>query len=149
MAKKNRAKKPPHKKATHERPLKNRPHDNEVPAGQGEGATDNPGNGQEAGGEPGEQLETPDNPKKSKRTPKQRRLPGLEDPVIQELEGLAEEYADARDRRMEIGEEEVKLKTELLDEMKKRNRERYFHAGILIEVINSKDKVRVRIKKDD
>ena len=45
-------------------------------------------------------------------------------------------------------EAEVDLKDKLLASMKEHGKEKYFHAGVSIEVVNSKDKVRVRINKD-
>ncbi len=147
MAKKSAKKKPaPHKKPTSARLLKNRPHEPEPPEVDLNVEAVNTESETETVEE--EQLETPDNPKKPKRG-RQARLPGTEDPAIEELEGLAEEYAEFRDKRMAMGEEEVKLKKELLEEMHKHNKVKYFHAGISIEVVNSMDKVRVRIKKDD
>jgi hypothetical protein len=132
-------------KPTSARLLKNRPHDPEPPEIEEQETPESAGEEQPEG----EELETPDTPKPKRGRPRQARLPGTEDPAIESLEALAESYAEARDERMRIGEREVELKTELLDEMRKNDKTKYFHAGVLIEVINSKDKVRVRIKKDE
>lgn len=137
------------RKPTSARLLKNRPADPEPPEQEGTHGDEPPENEEtEAAGE-GEELETPDKPKKTKRG-RQARLPQMDDPAIEELEDLAEQYAEKRDARMSIGEEEVKLKAELLDAMKKyKPNGKYVHAGVSIEVVNSKDKVKVRIKKDE
>src|SRR5579859_7402949 len=37
------------------------------------------------------------------RKPAQKRLPEMDDPEIEELEGLAEQYAEYRDKRMHAG----------------------------------------------
>jgi hypothetical protein len=53
------------------------------------------------------------------KTPKQARLPSMEDPKIEELEALAETYAQVRDDRMALNTDEVDLKDRLLATMKK------------------------------
>jgi hypothetical protein len=81
------------------------------------------------------------------RRPKQARLPGTEDAAIQELEGLAEEYAEKRDQRQAIGKEEVELKNALLNAMHKNHKTTYHHGGVFIAVLTEKEKVKVRISK--
>jgi hypothetical protein len=149
MAKKKKETKAKSRSKTHTQPtsarlLKNRPPDDREPP-----ETDvDLGEEAEGGENPeDEQLETPDKPKRRGR---QARLPGADDPAIEELESLAEEYAEKRDERMAIGVEEVELKGKLLDAMKKwKPNGKYVHAGVFIEVVNSKDKVKVRISKGE
>jgi hypothetical protein len=86
---------------------------------------------------------------KAKKGPKQRRLPTMEDPAIEELEDSAENYADVRDQRMELTREESRLKEELLGLMKKHKKTSYVHDGYDIKVIVESEKLRVRIKKED
>jgi hypothetical protein len=144
MAKKKAKPAKKHKeKPTSARLLKNRPHDPEPP--------EIPDNGNEAAESAGEQpegelLETPDTPKKS--GPKQKRLPTMEDAKIEELESLAESYAEIRDDRQQLTTQEVRLKTELLAAMHEHGKSDYVHAGVEIHVIVEKEKVRVRIAKD-
>jgi hypothetical protein len=92
-----------------------------------------------------ELLKTPENAKKQ---PKQARLKGMEDPKIAELEVAAEEYADVRDRRMELTKEEVSTQGELLRLMKKHGKTTYHHEGYDLKIVAEKEKVRVRIHKD-
>ena len=80
--------------------------------------------------------------------PRQARLPGVEDPEIEELESAAEEYAGIRDQRMALTPVEIRLKTDLLGLMKKYDKSSYVHDGFDIKVIVESEKVRVRIKKD-
>jgi len=80
---------------------------------------------------------------------RQKRLPAMEDPEIEELEGLAEEYADIRDKRQNLTTQEVKLKSELLAKMQENKKETYFHNGILIRVVHKDTTVKVKIQKDD
>jgi predicted 3-demethylubiquinone-9 3-methyltransferase (glyoxalase superfamily) len=80
--------------------------------------------------------------------PKQARIPGTEDAAIQELESLAEDYAEKRDKRLEVGKAEIELKGQLLAAMDKHKKKKYEHAGVSIEVTVEKRKVKVRIKKD-
>jgi hypothetical protein len=95
-----------------------------------------------------EPLATPATPRRKPGRPRQARLPQMEDAAIEELETIAENYREALDARMEALKEEVELKDDLLKAMKKHGKEKYFHAGVSIEVVNSKDKVKVRINKD-
>ena len=130
---------------TSERPLKNRPVDNDEPTPPDTENEANDAGGEPSGQEEEEGLVTATTPKKRGR---QKRFPTMEDAAIQELESLAEDYRAALDERMEALKVEVDLKDKLLDAMKSYGKEKYFHAGISIEVVNSKDKVRVRINKD-
>ena len=133
-------------KPTSARLLKNRPHDPPEPPEM----PDNENEAAEAAGEEteGEQLETPDNPKPKRERPRQARLPGVEDPEIEELESAAEEYADVRDRRMALTKEEVRLQGELLTTMKKYDKTSYVHDGYDLKLVAEKEKVKVKIAKD-
>lgn len=144
MAKKKTSKKKaPRKKLTSERPLKNRPVDEPEPP---ETEAAEPGDGSDAPtGEEEEELVTVETSRKRGR---QKRLPTMEDAAIEELESLAEDYRGALDERMEALKTEIDLKDKLLASMKHHGKEKYFHAGVSIEVVNSKDKVKVRINKD-
>jgi hypothetical protein len=88
-------------------------------------------------------------PESEKKTPRQRRLPGLEDAKIEELESAAEEYADIRDRRMALTTDEVACKEELLALMKKHGKVSYIHNGYDIKVVVESEKLKVKIKKED
>jgi|SRR5262245_4309806 len=81
------------------------------------------------------------------RAPRSRRLPGLENHGIEELEGLAESYADLRDQRMELTNQEHAAKGEILKAMRRHNKTAYSHAGIAITVIAGEDDVKVRVRK--
>ena len=80
---------------------------------------------------------------------KQKRLPGLEDAPIEELESAARDYASARDRRMMLLNEEVDLKDTLLRLMRANNKETYHHDGIEIRVVREAEKVKVKVSDDD
>ena len=82
------------------------------------------------------------------KKPKQKRLPEMEDPQIEELESAAERYAEIRDERLALTPQEKKLKDDLLAAMKRNNRESYVRDGISIQVVHEKESVKVRIKKD-
>ena len=79
---------------------------------------------------------------------KQRRLPGFEDPVIEELVEAAEEYVEIRDQRMALTPQETELKTNLLNLMHKHKRKTYNHNGIQIEIVAEEETVKVRVKKE-
>jgi hypothetical protein len=80
---------------------------------------------------------------------KQRRLPGTEDPVIEELVEAAEHYVDIRDKRMSLTPKENELKTDLLNLMHKHHKKTYNHNGITIEIIAEEETVKVRVKKQE
>jgi hypothetical protein len=80
---------------------------------------------------------------------KTARLPGMEDPAIEELENAAREYAGTRDDRMHLLETEIELKGKLLDLMKKNNKELYKRDGIEIRLVHEKESVKVKVKKDE
>lgn len=137
-AKPKPAKHPPKgRRLTGERLLANRPVDPEPP---------------EVSPDKQEQAEAGDEEQLSevtkKRTPRQKRLPEMEDPEIEELESAAEDYASIRDKRQKLTTEEVRLKTDLLSLMHRENKTEYNHGGVSIKVLVEKEKVRVRIKKD-
>ena len=84
--------------------------------------------------------------KKVAKKPAAQHLPGMEDSAIGSLEKLAEEYAGVRDQRMEIGQSEIRLKGEVLSEMKRLKRKRYHRNGITIEVVVEQEGVKVKVK---
>lgn len=97
--------------------------------------------------QPGENLEIAGHePKKKGRQP---RLPQMDDPKIEELEGLAEDYAEVRDERMELSTRESNLKKDLLSAMHRLKREKYNHGGVVITVVHEKENVKVRINKPE
>lgn len=63
-----------------------------------------------------------------------KRLPSMEEPNIEALNDLAEEYVKYRDKRMQIGEKEVALKTKILALMEKEKLDHYKHGNIEINV---------------
>ena len=81
--------------------------------------------------------------------PKQKRLPEMDDPRIEELESLAESYAEIRDERMELNKQEFDLKSRLLTAMKFRKRTTYHRDGIDIKVVSEEETVKVRVKKEE
>jgi hypothetical protein len=87
---------------------------------------------------------TPINPE-----PKNKRLPGMEDPEIEELQSAAEEYAGIRDQRMALTKKEVPRQEKLLQIMKKHGRKHYNHAGVEATLIVEKEKVKVKIHRGE
>jgi hypothetical protein len=80
-----------------------------------------------------------------RKQPRQNRLPEMDDPEIDGLHSLAEDYAELRDKRMAVGKQEVELKEKLLDLMKAHKKEHYHHDGIDITVVHEKEKVKVKV----
>jgi len=78
---------------------------------------------------------------------KAQALPGMEDHAIRPLEAIATKYADIRDRRMELTRDEHTLKANALVLMKKYGKTHYAHAGVVIDVVQGDETVKVKIQK--
>ena len=77
--------------------------------------------------------------------PKEVALPGMEDHAIEWLDKFAQQYADLRDRRIELNKEESELKTSLLKLMKEHHKTLYRHGGVTIRVIAGEEDVKVKV----
>jgi hypothetical protein len=86
-------------------------------------------------------------PKKG-RKPKQPML--SDDPAfehIKEIENLAGDYVEARDRRQALLADEVDLKEKLMSSMKRHKRETYSFDGYMIEIVHEEETVKVKKKR--
>lgn len=89
------------------------------------------------------------------RKPRQKSLPGMEDRGIAEIERAAHAYVEARDARMQMGEEETRRHTKLVAVMKKHGKKNYIHrdGGEIIDVRmtvkDPEEKAKVKIKPVD
>lgn len=84
----------------------------------------------------------------AKKEPEDQRLPGMEDPVVEELERLAKSYAKLRDKRQAILLQEVGLKGELLGAMKKNGKDHYKHGKVEISIVSEEETIKVKIAKE-
>lgn len=91
-------------------------------------------------------LTKPDTPKPRGR-PRQQELPGTEDRAIKPLEDVAAAYADVRDRRMALNQEEHELKVHALKLMHKYEKTIYRRNGIEIRIVESDEDVKVKVLK--
>jgi hypothetical protein len=71
----------------------------------------------------------------------------METRAIAALEDLAAAYADLRDRRQALTEEEVTVKQRILALMKKHAKEFYRRDGIEIRLVPSAEDVKVKVTK--
>jgi hypothetical protein len=83
------------------------------------------------------------------RAPRNADLPGMEERAIKPLEEIAAQYADIRDRRMALSEEEVALKTKAIQLMHKHKKTEYRHDGIEILLVTGDETVKVKVKKPE
>lgn len=83
------------------------------------------------------------------RKPRQGRLPGVEDPAIDELEGLAEEHSETLTQIRASREELKGIQTLLATAMRKLGRTSYNHGGIVLKLREGKDTVSVKVKRHD
>ena len=79
------------------------------------------------------------------KKPKQSRLPGMEDAAIEELESLAEHYANIRDKRIALSKNEGELQDELAALLKKYKKTEYHHLDVHIWIVAVDEKVKVKI----
>ncbi len=86
---------------------------------------------------------------RAKKIARQEQLPGVENSAIKEIEDAALEYAEGRDERMAATRVEVERKTKLIDAMHAANKTEYKRDGIEIKLTVEKEKVRVKIAKQD
>ena len=75
---------------------------------------------------------------------KQTRLPGMADPKLLDLHKAAEEYVEVRDHRMQLTEEEVELNANVLQLMKKYDKQKYVCDDVEIRVVHTDEKVKVK-----
>lgn len=83
-----------------------------------------------------------------KKKPKEQPLPGMEDARIPALESVASEYAEIRDHRMELNQDEAKLKTKALRLMREHGKTIYKRNGIEIKIVAGEDELKVRVKHE-
>jgi hypothetical protein len=86
--------------------------------------------------------------KAPKSTPKQKSLPGMEDRKIEELHAAAEDYAEVRDKRMDLLDEEIEMKASLGKLMHKHGLTKYSHHGLVVMLVPGEENVKVKVKKD-
>jgi len=84
---------------------------------------------------------------RTKRAPAPRQQELIEDRAIAPLERAAADYADIRDQRMELNQEEASLKQSLIRLMKRHGKVRYHRNGVTIELVSEAETVKVRVKK--
>lgn len=85
-------------------------------------------------------------PESVRRSPRTGSLPGLEDHAIKALDNAAAEYADIRDQRMALTNQEVDLKSRAMKLMKKYGKTTYKHNGVSIEIVPGDESIKVKVK---
>jgi hypothetical protein len=78
--------------------------------------------------------------------PRQPDLPGTEDRRLQPLDDLAAAYAEVRDRRMALTDEEGALKARAIALMHQFDKTIYKHDGIEIRLVAGAENVKVKVK---
>jgi hypothetical protein len=79
------------------------------------------------------------------KKPAQSRLPGMEDAAIEELESLAEQYADVRDNRIALSKREGEMQDDLAALLRKHKKTEYHHLDVHIWIVAVDEKVKVKI----
>jgi len=82
-----------------------------------------------------------------KPRPRQQPLPGTEDRAIRPIEEAAARYAEIRDQRMELNQDEAALKQSLIRLMKRNGKTHYKRDGIEIDLVSEAETIRVRVRK--
>jgi len=83
------------------------------------------------------------------RSPRKQDLPGMEDRAIKDLEECAAQYADIRDARIRLNQDESELKKRVRKLMHKYGKKTYKRGNVEIELTSPpvEEGVKVRIKK--
>lgn len=84
-----------------------------------------------------------------RKIPRQTPLPGIGDEKINAIENAALDYAEIRDQRQALTQQEVDLKEQLLDLMHAKKLTEYKRNGISVKVVLEQDNVKVRVKSED
>jgi monomeric isocitrate dehydrogenase len=66
---------------------------------------------------------------------------------LDDLQDLAQQYADVRDQRVALTTDEVRLKGELLEAMHKHKLKDYVYEGVEIHIITESETIKVKIRK--
>ena len=85
--------------------------------------------------------------KKEAPKPKQARLPEMQDAKIEELEALAEKYAEQRDIQRVAAKEQKELRKSIGEAMHKNVKTTYRHEGTFITLLDKSEEVRVKVEK--
>lgn len=81
------------------------------------------------------------------RTAKQDRLPGVDDPVIKEIEDAAHDYEQARDARVAATKPEVETKENLIIVMKQNGKKLYRRGELIVKVRPRDAKATVKVMR--
>src|ERR1035438_315750 len=69
----------------------------------------------------------------------------MEDAAISELEAMAEDYAEVRDKRISLSKREGDMQDDLLRLLKKHKKVEYHHLDVHIWIVAVDEKVKVKI----
>jgi hypothetical protein len=79
----------------------------------------------------------------AKKRLRQKKIPGMEDGVIQELEDAVHNYDDAKRERMKATEAEVQTKTTLIEKMISHGVDRYVTADNCVAAMTQQSNIKV------
>src|SRR6185312_14723044 len=83
----------------------------------------------------------------AKKSVRQPRLPGMADAELESLHEAALSYAEIRDQRQELTQQESELKGQLLSLMHKHRKDHYEYNGVVVDFVVEQETVKVRVKK--
>ena len=81
-----------------------------------------------------------------KKRPRQKKLPGMADVSIQEIDDAAAAFVDVRDNRMALTREEVEASEKLLEVMRKHKLTTYSYDGKTVSITSQQ---KVKVKRND
>jgi hypothetical protein len=86
--------------------------------------------------------------KKVVKIPRQTPLPGIGDKKIAAIENAALDYAEIRDQRQDLTNQEVDLKQKLIKLMHAKELTEYKRNGISVKLVLEEETVKVRVKSE-
>lgn len=84
---------------------------------------------------------------KEKPQPRQKRLPEMDDPAIEELEALAENYGAERTTQRNASKKQKELRQAIAKSMHNNGKQTYRHGGVFITLIDKGEEVRVKVNE--
>lgn len=83
------------------------------------------------------------------RRPRQPAIPGTRDKKSSKVHNLALEVAELTDQRMTVHNQEKEARRNLINAMHAAELEEYRHGEVVVKLVESKEKVRVKIDSDE
>jgi hypothetical protein len=83
------------------------------------------------------------------RAPRPQDLPGVDHRNLADIEAVALDYAEVRDRRMALTKDEAALKQQIIGLLKHHKKTTYRREGLELAIVPGEERLRVRVTRAD